>query len=183
MLQRTDFRMTLAQQVLDFDAYFMDKAFSLIDFQIERVAKFMKEDFDAEGDSSLVDDYEFLHAIGFVAAQKYLTSSCKVLGMEKEKRQAFAVGQKVNADVSCAALVNAAANHFKHCDEWDFENPSELAQPTIDTLKKAGVNVPQFGASVACDVFGKLGLEKLRDLTPILKQWSVDIETAFPNRR
>jgi hypothetical protein len=175
--------MTIAQQILDFDAEFMRKAFSLVDLQCERVGKFMKEDFDNEGDSALVDDFEYLRAIGFVTAQKYLTSACRVLGMENDKPKAFAVGPVLNADIYIAALVNAVANHWKHSDEWDFENLSGVATRTIKTIEKTGVGVPQYGGCVASNVFGKMGLERFTDLTPILQQWSVDLEAAFPNRR
>ena len=171
--------MTLAQQILDFDAYFMRKSFGLVDSQLEDVGKYMDQEFKTDGDSSLVDEWEYLHAIGFVTAQKYLTSSCRVLGMEKEKHKAFAVGPKVNADVCCAAVVNAVANHWKHSDEWDFDNLSELARRTIETLQKAGVEVSPYG-HVASNVFGKMGLKKFSDLTAILRQWSEDVAAAFP---
>ncbi len=172
--------MTLAQQILDFDLHFMRSAFGLVDSQREKVGEYMKEDFQTEGDSALVDDSEYLHGIGFVTAQRYLTSSCRVLRMEREKQKAFAFGPKVNADVSCAALVNAVANHWKHSDEWDFDNLSGQAKETIETIQKAGVEVLQYGGYVASNVFHKIGLKKFSDLTPILKQWSDDVEAAFP---
>jgi hypothetical protein len=172
--------MTMAQQILDFDLYFMQKAFSLVDSQLKMVDKYMTEDFQTEGDSALVDDWEYLHAIGFVTAQKYLTSSCKVLGMEEEKPKAFAVGPRFNPDVSYAAVVNAVANHWKHSDEWNFEKLSGLAKGTIRTIEKTGLEVPQYGAYVASNVFQKMGLKKFADLTAILKQWSDDVEAAFP---
>jgi len=172
--------MTIAQQILDFDLYFMQKAFGLVDSQLKMVDKYMTEDFQTEGDSALVDDWEYLHAIGFVTAQKYLTSSCKVLGMEEEKPKAFAVGPRVNPDVCYAAVVNAVANHWKHSDEWNFDRLSKLARGTITTIEKTGVDVTQYGAYVASNVFQKMDLKKFADLTAILKQWSDAVEAAFP---
>ena len=172
--------MTLAQQILDLDAHFMRNAFSLVDAQLETVGKYMEHDFKIEGDSAFVDDWEYLHGIGFVTAQKYLTSSCRVLRMEKDKGKAFAIGPKINSSISCAAVVNAAANHWKHADEWDFNNLSGQAKGTIETINKAGVQVPEYGGYVASEVFQKLGIEKFTDLTPILKQWTDAVETTFP---
>jgi hypothetical protein len=173
--------MTLAQQILDLDAHFMRNAFGLVDTQREMVDKYMTEDFNRDGDSPLVDDSEYLHGIGFVTAQRYLTSSCKVLRIGKNaKHKAFSVGPRVNADVCCAAVVNAVANHWKHADEWDFKDLTEQAQRTIETIEKAGVPVPEYGGYVASNVFGKIGLTKFADLTPILKQWSDAVEAAFP---
>src|SRR5882724_11234723 len=132
--------MTLAQQILDLDAHFMRNAFGLVDSQLETVDKYMTEDFNREGDSPLVDDAEYLHGIGFVTAQRYLTSSCAVLRIGKhDKHKAFSVGPRVNADVCYAAVVNAVANHWKHADEWDFSNLTKDAKRTIETIQKAGV--------------------------------------------
>jgi len=173
--------MTLAQQILDLDRDFMRSQFSLLDSQCELVGKYLSEDFENEGDSPIVEDWEFLHAIGFVTAQKYLSVSCRVLRMEKQKHKAYALGPRVNSEISCAAVVNAAANHWKHSSEWDFGNLSEDAKRTISTLNKAAVEVPEHGGYVASKVFEKLGLNKFGDLTPILKQWGEDVEKAFPD--
>jgi hypothetical protein len=174
--------MTLAQLILDLDADFMRNAFSLVDTQRELVDKYMTEDFNRDGDSPLVDDSEYLHGIGFLTAQKHLTSSCRVLGIrEREKKhKAFAVGPKINTDVCYAAVVNAVANHWKHADEWDFHDPNDAAKRTIETIKKAGGEVPEYGGYVASNVFGKIGLKRFSDLTPILKEWSAAVEAAFP---
>jgi hypothetical protein len=174
--------MTPAQQILDLDRDFMQSQFSLLDLQRELVGKHMNEDFEKEGDSPLVEDWEFLHAIGFATAQKYLSASCRVLRMEKQKHTAYALGPRINSEVSCAAVVNAAANHWKHSSEWDFTNLSDEAKRTIATLNKAGVEVPEYGSYVASNVFGKLGLKKFGDLTPVLKQWAEDVEKAFPDQ-
>ena len=173
--------MTLAQQILDMEVHFMRNAFGLLDSQLEELNKYMTKDFETEGDSALVDDWEYLHGIGFVMAQRYLTSSCAVLRIGKnDKPKAFSVGPRVNADVCCAAVVNAVANHWKHSDEWDFSNLFDHSKRTIQTIKAVGVEVPQCGGYVASNVFGKMGLKKFSDLTAILRQWSDDVEAACP---
>ena len=75
-------------------------------------------------------------------------------------------------------MVNAAANHWKHSDEWDFGNLSELARGTIETLQKTGVEVSPY-EQVASNVFGKMGLNKFSDLAATLTQWSKAVEAAF----
>ena len=44
-------------------AHFMRSAFGLVDSQLETVGKYMKQDFQTEGDSTLVDDWEYSTAL------------------------------------------------------------------------------------------------------------------------
>jgi hypothetical protein len=136
----------------------------------------LDEDFQLSGESSFIDDAEHLHGIGFVIAQRYITSACSVL--QVQKRDALTVGPKIGT-ANVADLVNAVANHWKHSDEWDFNKLRDDAKRTIQTIAAVGVEVPQFGGYVASNVLTNLSLKRFLELQPILTTWSREVEKTF----
>jgi len=155
----------------------MGNALGFVDSQLQILQKHMDEEFGASGELPFLDDAEHLHGIGFVIAQRYITSACSVLRVQK--KDALALGPKVGGNFGVAAVVNAVANHWKHSDEWDFNNLQKDATRTIQTIEAVGVEVPQFGGCVASNVLPKLGLKRFIDLKPILSTWSREVENTF----
>jgi hypothetical protein len=58
------------------------------------------------------DECEFLVGLGFVASQRYLVST------SKSKKTAIETGPRHPGGDTYAAILNAAANYWKHKDEW-----------------------------------------------------------------
>jgi hypothetical protein len=165
--------------ILQLAVEFMANALGFVDSQLQIISKHLDEDFKVSGDSPFIDDVEHLHGIGFVIAQRYLTSACGLLGVPREEKpKALGVGPEVGA-TTVAAAVNAVANHWKHSDEWDFNNLHKDAKRTIQTIESLGVEVTQFGGYVASKVLPKLGPKGFIGLRPILATWSSEVEKTF----
>lgn len=170
--------MTVNEMILDMDADFMENAFRLVDEQLETLNEIIRDDLRGQGDSAFFDDAEYIYGLGFVLGQRYLTSTCgafKIVESE-DRRKACALGPQTKG-VGTALLVDAAANYWKHSDEWDHQNLSKGQNRTKETIEKVGVKVG-FGEYVGSNVFAAIGLKKFQDLIPLLKTWSNAVETA-----
>lgn len=62
------------------------------------------------------DSAEYWVGAGFVACQKYIAATAAVLDVEK--RDALDLGPVHSGGATIASLVNAAANAWKHGDDW-----------------------------------------------------------------
>jgi hypothetical protein len=148
---------------------FMRSVFRFVDDQIVALEKIIQEDMDREGDSGLLGYAEYFAGMGFVAGQRYITS---VRGLFKiGKQQALAFGPEFSSGVSYAQLINAAANYWKHSDEWDFEKLNDQQLATRAIIEKAGVSVGPTEL-VAYNVFNVLEIAGFMEVIPLLSKWS-----------
>jgi hypothetical protein len=138
--------------------------------------EFIKKDIRVDGDSSLFDDAEYLHGIGFVAGQRYIASVCGTLNLrKKDKWDALLIGPKPNDGITYASVVNAAANYWKHSDERDFSKLNDQQERTRKAIESVGVAVSEYEGCVTTNIMHQLSLNKFSDLAAILKDRSVAV--------
>jgi hypothetical protein len=148
---------------------FARSVFKFVDDQVVALERLIKKDMAQEGDSGLFGYADYFAGIGFVAGQRYITSVRGFLKISKSK--AFAIGPDCVSGVSYAQLINAAANYWKHSDEWNFDDLTKQQQATRDVIKKVGVTVDA-NKPVAYNVFHQVGLRGFKKLLPVLSKWS-----------
>jgi hypothetical protein len=118
----------------DADLYFLKDILIMLDAKLLELdckiqeARRNSRDPDALG---LFDRGEYIIGMGFAACQRYMTSTfCPII---VEKEIALRIGPNHENGESVATIINAAANYWKHCDEWR-EN-SLTIEPESDMAK------------------------------------------------
>lgn len=102
--------------VLDYDLDFVRDLFALLDERLDRLQERIDECSDPD-QLGLFDEAEFIAGVGFVACQRYLASTYGPHGLPKDV--ALKLGPHHHNGESYACILNAAANYWKHVDEWD----------------------------------------------------------------
>ncbi|OCH13422.1 hypothetical protein [Aliivibrio sp. 1S128] len=92
------------------------------------------EDSDALG---LYDRAEYFIGIGFVAMQQYIADT--MFNSKVSKKNALNLGNKSPKGIPYIAIINFAANWWKHEAEWDWFGEGEIDQQTFkDVLNVSG---------------------------------------------
>jgi hypothetical protein len=101
----------------DYEFHLLGDATGLVDGRLAELNLEFRRSSDPDSDG-ILDRLEYISGFGFVACQAYITAH---IGYTKTpKKRALEVGPIHRCGVSCVALVNAAANHWKHEPEWPF---------------------------------------------------------------
>ena len=160
--------------VLQGAARSLDTQLSKLDRDAQRV-----EDPDMSGQYEAA---EYLTGLGFVACQQYMT--CAFAGKGIKKRVALDLGPKHRCGETFAALVNAAANHWKHCTEWDGPKVDRArADQTSESLRCLGINVEQsYVLANALHEILRPHPARFRHLIPFLEQWRDDVQSNHEAR-
>jgi hypothetical protein len=101
--------------VLDYEFNFLRGLVDLVDARLAE----LEEDAVDSGDPDqfgILDSMEHLIGFGFVACQRYVTATSGDLRIAKT--DALDAGPVHDSGYSFAALVNHAANYWKHAEEW-----------------------------------------------------------------
>src|ERR1700735_1235113 len=101
---------------LDFDLDFLKDFFTFLDEKLEDLQRRIEESPDPD-QMGLIDDGEYLAGLGFVACQRYLSSTFGPKNIEK--KDALDIGPKHIGGRTYARFLHSAANYWKHADEWD----------------------------------------------------------------
>ncbi|MGZ8410435.1 MAG: hypothetical protein ACXWVS_11055 [Hyphomicrobium sp.] len=103
----------------DADLYFLKDILIMLDAKLLeldcKIQEARKNSIDPEG-LGLFDKGEYIIGMGFAACQRYMTSTFGPMKVEKE--DALKIGPNHENGESIATIINAAANYWKHCDEW-----------------------------------------------------------------
>ena len=122
--------------IFDFDLQFLREVAQLLDAQLKRLEAEAKKVEDPDG-FGVFDSAEHIVGLGFTACQNYLVATYGSLRVRKDK--ALGVGPKHRGGCTIAALVNHAANFWKHHDEWSL-NPNDSRQArTMAGLATVGI--------------------------------------------
>ena len=112
---------------LDFHREFLESAVDLVDAQLDRIDLEVLESTDPDS-FGVFDRAEYLTGLGFAACQTYLAAT---IGRRVDHARALELGPMHVCGRPIAALVNAAANHWKHSPEWSLDAPSRQSQRTL----------------------------------------------------
>jgi hypothetical protein len=100
----------------DYDLNFLEDFFTFLDAKLDDLQRRIDESPDPD-QLGLFDDGEYLAGLGFVACQRYLSST---FGWKSiEKGEALDTGPKHLRGKTYARILHSAANYWKHADEWD----------------------------------------------------------------
>ena len=118
-----------------------------------------------------LDDFAFIAGVAYVACQRYIVSSCGWLRVPKHT--ALLAGPRLNAEVTYAEALNAAADYWKHADAWNDPNEAKRSCNTRRVLTAMGLQPddPYTGQ----DLFNALNVDSIRDFLPILESWRADV--------
>ncbi len=126
----------------DTDFEFLRELFAMFDSKLAQLQSRIEHCSDPDS-SGLFDWSNFLAGSGFVACQTYLTSTFGPLGVSKET--ALSLGPHHSGGRSYATILNAAANFWKHQEEWGLR---VLVNRDVDTLGPR--EWPAGGISTSC---------------------------------
>lgn len=90
---------------------------------------------DAES-SGYYDQIEYLTGFGLIALQTYLTETSAFVGLRKQ--ETFDLGPKTSSGVSKIQILNAAANFWKHREEWIFKGGEKRAEAVNALFEEVG---------------------------------------------
>jgi hypothetical protein len=154
--------------VWDLDLDFLEELLALIDGQLEALDAEAKESSDPDG-SGIWDRREGVVGLGFVACQQYLHATYPHLQV-KDKLMALQSGPKHARGVYVVELINAAANFWKHHDEW--RSNDKHAGRTKIVIEQLGVSAGK--SYVLSNVLYRMVQpepDRFRSVVPLLISW------------
>jgi hypothetical protein len=120
----------------DSDLYYLQLYLALIDEQIETITTRIENSTDPDSDG-LLDLGEDFIGRGFLGIQTYMIKTYPYGNVKKW--DAFEEAPFIADGVALAYVINAAANYYKHMEEWGLEN---IVFRDVDALdKKARLTV------------------------------------------
>lgn len=114
-------------RILDWELDFLRNTLDAVDASLSRA--------EAAGgwDEGARDMADYMAGVGSVACQKYIVAIARFLKLSK--REALDRGPRVPGGRTVAAVINAAANAWKHEDEWTHP-PTRHQQRTLAVLEE-----------------------------------------------
>ncbi|APW61641.1 hypothetical protein [Paludisphaera borealis] len=164
--------------VFDFDLNLLSELLEVIDRQLEVVLSGC-DDFEEADQLGYFDRVEHAVGLGFVASQAYLTSTYGSLGIKKTA--ALSVGPRHREGQTIVAIINHAANFWKHRDEWILDNGVERQKTVRNLFEAIGCPVDQ-GYPLSC-MLTKLAdpsPASFRPLVSLLAQWRDKLRESGP---
>jgi len=131
-------------EIFDYDLEFLQELAFLLDTRLGllEARESSLSDPDAFG---IHDSAEYIVGIGFVACQGYLTATYGPLQIDKQ--EALKLGPRHRGGQTVAALINYAANFWKHHEEWSL-NPNSAPQTrtlaALATVAEVDTDYPLF---------------------------------------
>ncbi|MFG0255364.1 MAG: hypothetical protein ACF787_09775 [Rhodopirellula sp. JB053] len=160
--------------IFDFEINFVTDVLTLLDKKLESLNELLESSPDPDG-MGIADDADYLSGMGFVACQQYMTStSCYITG--SKSFDLIDSGPLHSSGVAITVLLNAAANYWKHRDEWDTGSLTPIQQATADTLGSA-VEIDDYAChNFLCELTTTPD-PKLVALIPYLEAWRDAVRT------
>lgn len=159
---------------VDYDYDLLVEHLNLLDSRIREINEGIDASPDPDGEG-LCDRGEYFIGSGFVAIQRYLTSARSGSGLSL--KEAFEVPPMVNSATTFVEAINAAANYWKHVEEWFeailFKQNESLKGNALATLKRLEKVTP-WEDYTCSNVLAVLTLEEnfeLSSLLPSIAEW------------
>lgn len=174
---------TQPNESYDSDRYFLQMVLSHVDVFIREIKEWARSHGDPEADDFCFE-MEYIIGIGFVACQRYLSSTCALfrIGFKEGCR----LPPLVRDGISFADAINATANYWKHHDGWEDDSDIQHEKHTKETLHKQEKHTKETLHKLGCDppyifvaakILGDLSGEILvESLLPRLMEWRKNVE-------
>ena len=164
---------------IDFDLQLLADSVRIVDERLSGLDSDLDRSFDPDSEG-ILDRVDYFSGFGFVACQVYITAHVNHAGIPK--RKAIEIGPRHRCKEFMAALVDAAANQWKHQAEWSFDfaadswNFAELradTKRTIERLKRLGLDPRPGRYSIANALYELTSPHPTRfeSLLPFLQRW------------
>lgn len=114
----------VGDEYADSELQFLSELLATLDNKLVEITGLIMDSVCPESDG-LTDSGEYFIGVGFSAIQQYLTDTLILTGISKSR--AFDIGPRHSDSLTFVAVVNAAANWWKHSAEW-------VGQPTQNSL-------------------------------------------------
>ncbi len=168
----------------DSDFEFLRDMFGLLDARFDDLQLHIDESPDPDS-MGLFDEGEYLSGMGFVACQRYLASTYGPPGVSKDI--AMSLGPKHAGGEPVVRIINAAANYWKHVDEWD---PAVVLmrdqQLLLDARQKNTIRiietVTHWEDYTCFNLLAYLTLPtgpRFEGLVPILEAWRCELDSKI----
>lgn len=162
--------------MIDPDLPLLEEVAAILDAQLKRLEleAGRSDDPDAYG---VFDSLEHVAGLGFAACQNYIASwaaSCRV-----SRQLALQLGPKHRTGQPLVALVNAAANYWKHSPEWGNTLTAQ-AQRTADLFASLGVPVSEYALINFLHELVRPLPSRFGTLVPFLVHWRDELAAAPP---
>ncbi len=157
----------------DSDLAFLRDLFGLLDARFDDLQ--LRIDGSPDPDSmGLFDEGEYLSGMGFVACQRYLASTYGPHGVSKDI--AMRLGPKHAGGEPVVRIINAAANYWKHVDEWDQQTLGARQKDTIRIIE----TVTDWEDYTCSNLLAYLTLPtgpRFEGLVPMLEAWRCELDS------
>lgn len=176
----------LGSAILDYDVDLLKDVLNALEDALIKVDDEIKKSSDPDS-LGLFDRGEHIIGLAFTACQKYISSTFGQSGLEKQK--AIKLGPMNQHGESYVSIINAVANYWKHCDEWetitalpksdsemveivvrDYARLDTRSKTTINTIEKAS-SWSDYTCSNALAAITKTERISVLALIPILVEW------------
>lgn len=117
--------------IVDQEFILLSEFIYLLDQKISRICNDMEKYSDPES-VGLFERGEYFIGIGFVTIQQYLSDTLIFTGISK--KCAFDLGPQYSNDLTFVAVLNAAANYWKHSPEWFADDVSIKTKKTQEII-------------------------------------------------
>tara|TARA_R110001583_G_scaffold58364_3_gene174092 strand:- start:13863 stop:14387 length:525 start_codon:yes stop_codon:yes gene_type:complete len=106
------------EEYADGELQLLSELLAILDNKLVEISSLIVTSVDPESDG-LTDRGEYFVGVGFSAIQQYLTDTLTLTGIGKSR--AFDIGPIYSERLTFVAVVNAAANWWKHSAEWVWQ--------------------------------------------------------------
>lgn len=158
----------------DGDFALLCRHLKVLDVEVSQINAAITSSRDPESEG-LCDAGEYFIGHGFIAIQRYLTATRTGLGVSLP--DAFNVPPMLQGGLSVVAAINAAANYWKHVEEWietlDKSDDADLKGSALKTLQRIETVTPweeYTCANLLAALLDGQALE-LSHLLPAIAEW------------
>lgn len=161
------------EEYVDYNLSLLSKLLITLDEELIEVNRLIFSTADPES-YGLTDRGEYLIGVGFSAVQQYITETLTFTGVNKNR--ALDIGPQYTKETTFIAVVNAAANWWKHSAEWvDQEELSKLAKRTQEVVMKVTSAREYQLSNVLAELLDTSEIT-LSALLPNLVLWRADVD-------
>jgi hypothetical protein len=158
--------------ILDPDLVLLEDVAVFLDARLNQMQEEARrtDDPDATG---VFDRLEHVTGLGFAACQNYIVS-CSGLN-RVSKQRALELGPKHHTGEPMVALVNAAANYWKHSSEWNSMRGPGPGQRTGELFASLGVAFSEYCLTTFLYELVRPLPPRFATVVPFLVRWRDDL--------
>ena len=123
---------------MDYNIDLLDHVLQVIDKQLEGIVLESTEIEDPD-QFGYFDKAEHITGLGFVSCQWYIASTLGLLRMKKA--QALLIGPLHRSGLSVVAIINHAANYWKHHGEWSINKETYNQRRIVEAFNRVGFSI------------------------------------------